>query len=279
MKDSEGPSTIRAHASTNLPSSLRLLFADNLPNQQNDYRPLPSQTLPIPSDTQTHVREFDVISHSPFPSEPIVRTRNRLLNDTGDVPFLPSHSSGILQTEDSFHSKSAIAQSPKIIGESFVDNGPKDDDLDLASPVAFQFPIHSKQTMLRQSTFPVSQNQALSTLRASVNHSNTHQNALSLDTSSRHDLSPFISRTRSATTPPPMLNLERDVLISQKVPDPTDRTFRLNELSSSTKPLNLGTPGLKDVLKVWFPSQAALRLSIRQTLDSLALVRTSPWFS
>ncbi|KAF8813599.1 Pkinase-domain-containing protein, partial [Phlegmacium glaucopus] len=251
----EGLSTIRAHVPTNLPSSLRLLFADSIPNQQDDYRPLPSQVLTTLSDTQIisqiTVREVDDVPNSLFPSEPIVRTRARMLNNVGEVASLSSGGSGIFQAEGSLGSKSATAQSPKIIGRSFVDNGPKDDDLDLASPAAFQFPVHSKQAMPRQSTSRITQSQVSPTPRTTVNHPNTHQNALSLDTSSRHDISPFVSRTRSATTPPPMLNMERDFLtLAHKTPNPTDRTLKLNELNSSAKLFNLGTPGLKDVLKI-----------------------------
>jgi len=249
----EGSSTIRAHVPTNLPSSLRLLFADSLPNQQDDHRPLPSQALTILSDTQIisqiPVREVDDIPHSPFPSESIVRTRSRMLNNAGEVASLSSGGSGIFQAEGSL---GATAQPPKIIGRSLVDNGSKDDDLDLASPAAFQFPVHSKQAMPRQSTSRVTQTQVLPTPRTTVNHPNTHQNALSLDTSSRHDLSPFVSRTRSATTPPPMLSTAAPdfLTLAPKAPNLTDRTLRLNEVNSSAKPLSLGTPGLKDVLKV-----------------------------
>jgi hypothetical protein len=200
----EGPSTIRDYASSNLPSSLRLLFGD---------------------------------AH------------------TGEV--VSSHGSGIFLAEGNLGS-SATAQSPKTVGGSLVDNGPKD-DLDLASPAAFQFPVNSKQVMPHQSTSRVTQRQASPTPHTTVNHPNTHQNALSLDTSSKHDL-PLVPRTRSATTPPPMLNTERDFLTStHKTPNPIDRTLRLN---SSGKLLNLGTPGLKDVLKVSPLLQAAVRLLI-----------------
>ena len=234
---------------------MRLLFADSLPNQQDDYRPLPSQASTILSDTQiisqTPVREVDDILHAPFPSEPIVRTRTRMLNDTGEVTPLSSHGSSVFLTDGSLVSKLATAQSPNIIGGSLVDNEPKD-NLDLASPAAFQFPVNSKQAMPCQSTPRVTQSRASPMPRATANHPNSHQNALSLDTSSRHDLSPLVSRTRSATTPPPILNMERDILTStHKIPNLTDRTLRLNELNSSAKLPNLGTPGLKDVLKVW----------------------------
>jgi len=48
-----------------------------------------------------------------------------------------------------------------------------------------------------------------------------------------------------------MVNMERDFSIStHKIPNPMDRISRLNELNSSAKLLNLGTPGLKDVLKI-----------------------------
>ena len=241
---------------------MRLLFGDSLPNQQDDCRPLPSQALTIPTDTQfisqTPVREVDDIPHSSFLSEPIVRARTH----TNEV--VSSHGSGIFPAEGSL-SSSATAQSPKIVGGSLVDHGPKD-DLDLASPTAFQFPVNSKQTMPRQSTPRVTQRQASPTPRTTVNHPNTHQNTLSLDTSSRHD-PPLVPRTRSATTPPPpppMLNTERDFLTStHKTPNPIDRTLRLN---SSGKFLNLGTPGLKDVLKVWPLLQAAVRLLIGSNL-------------
>jgi hypothetical protein len=243
---------------------LRLLFADSLPNQQDDYRPLPSQASTILSDTQiisqTPVREVDDILHAPFPSEPIVRSRTRMLNDTGDVTPLSSHGSSVFLTDGngSLVSKLATAQSPKIIGGSLVDNEPKD-NLDLASPAAFQFPVSSKQAMSCQS-IRVTQSRASPMPRTTVDHPNSHQNALSLDTSSRHDLSPLVSRTRSATTPPPMLNMEREILTStNKLPNPTDRTLRLNELNSSAKLLNLGTPGLKDVLKVCPFLQAAVQ--------------------
>ena len=223
---------------------MRLLFGDSLPNQQDDCRPLPSQALTIPSDTQlisqTPVREVDDIPHSSFLSESVVRARTHI----GEV--VSSHGSGMFPPEGSLGSSPA-AQSPKIFGGSLVDNGPKD-DLDLASPAAFQFPVDSKQILPRQSTSRVTQRQASPTPRTTVNHPNTHQNTLSLDTSSRHDL-PLVPRTRSATTPPPMLNMERDFLTStHKTPNLIDRTLRLN---SSGKFLNLGTPGLKDVLKVW----------------------------
>jgi hypothetical protein len=230
---------------------------DNLPNQQDDCRPLPSQALTILSDTQfisqTTVREVDDIPHSPFLSEPVVRARSH----TGEV--VSSHVSGIFTAEGSLGS-SVASQSPKIVDGSLVDNGPKD-DLDLASPAAFQFPISSKQAIERQSTSRVThQRQGSPTPRTTVNHPNTHQNALSLDTSSRHEL-PLVPRTRSATTPPPMLNMERDFLTStNKTPNFIDRALRLNELNSSGKLLNLGTPGLKDVLKVWPLIQAAVRL-------------------
>ena len=257
----EGPSTIRDYTSSNLPSSLRLLFGDSLPNQQDDCRPLPSQALTILPDTQlmsqTPVREVDDIPHSSFLSEPVVRARTH----TGEV--VSSHGSGIFPAEGGLGS-SASPQSPKTVGGSFVDNGPKD-DLDLASPATFQFPVNSKQAIPRQSTSRVTQRQASPTPRTTVNHSNTHQNALSLDTSSRHDLH-MVPRTRSATTPPPMMNTERDFLTStHKTPNPIDRTLRLN---SSGKLLNLGTPGLKDVLKVWPLLQAAVRLLIGSNLRS-----------
>ena len=190
---------------------------DSLPNQQDDCRPLPSQAL---SDTQfisqTPVIEVDDIPHSPFLSEPVVRARTH----TGEV--VSSHGSGMFPAEGSLGSP-ATTQSPKIVGGSFVDNGPKD-DLDLASPAAFHFPVNSKQAMPRQSTSRVTQSQASPKPRTAVNHPNTHQNALSLDTFSRHDL-PLVARTRSATTPPPMLDMERDLLTStHKTPNPIDRT-------------------------------------------------------
>ena len=266
----EGQSTIRAHIQTNLPSSLRLLFADSLPKQQNDYRPLPSQA--ILSDTQSisqiPVREVDDIPHSPLSSEPIIRTRLRMLNNTDEVVSFPSRGSGIFQAEGSLGSKSVTAQSPKTVGESIiVDNGPKDNDLDLTSPTAFQFPAHSNQAIPRQATSRVNQSQVLPTPRSTINYPSTHQNALSLDTSSRHDLSTFVSRTRSATTPPPMLNTERDFLtLAHKTLNPTDRTLRLHELKPSAKLPNLGTPGLKDVLKVWSLLQAVVRLLNVSTL-------------
>lgn len=255
----EGPSTTRGYASSDLPSSLRLLFVDSLPNQQDDSRPLPSQAK-ILSDTQlishTPVTGLDDTPHSPFLSEPVVLAR------TGEV--VSSHGSGIFSAEGSFGS-SATSQSPKIVGGSIVDNGPKD-DFDLASPAAFQFPVNSKQATPRQSTSRVTQSQVSPTLRTTVNHPNTHQNTLSLDTFSRHDLL-LVPRTRSVTTPPPMLNIERDFLTSiHKTPNPIDRTLRLNELNPSGKPLNLGTPGLKDVLKVWPLRQAAVRLLNRSNL-------------
>ena len=258
----EGPSTIRDYASSNLPSSFRLLFGDSLPNQQDDCRPLPSQALTISSDTQfisqTPVREVDDIPHSSFLSEPVVRART----NTGEV--VSSHGSGIFSAESSLDS-SVTVQSPKIVGGSLVDNGPKV-DLDLASPAAFQFPVDSKQTMPRQSASRLIQRQTSPTLRTTVNHPNTHQNALSLDTSSRHDI-PLVPRTRSATTPPPMLHMERDLLTStHKTPNPIDRTLKLN---SSGKLLNLGTPGLKDVLKVWPFLRAAVRLLIGWNLRFL----------
>jgi protein-serine/threonine kinase len=250
----EGPSTIRDYPSSNLPSSLRLLFGDSLPNQQDDYRPLPSQALAIPSDTQfisqTLVREVDDNSHSSLLSGPVVRARTH----TGEV--VSSNGPGVSPAEDSLDS-SATTQSLKIVDGSLVDNEPKD-DLDLASTATFQFPVDSKH-MPRQSTSRITQRQASPTPRTAVNPLNTHQNALSLDTSSRHDI-PLVPRTRSATTPPPMLNMERDFLIStHKTPNPIERTLRLN---SSGKLHNLGTPGLKDVLKVWLLLQAAVRLLI-----------------
>jgi hypothetical protein len=195
--------------------------------------------------SQTPLREVDDISHSSFLSEPV-----RARTHTGEV--VSSHGSGIFPAEGGLGSSTTTAQSPKTVGGSLVDNGRKD-DLDSASPAIFQFPVNSKQAMPRQSTSRVTQRQASPTLRTTVNHPNTHQNALSLDTSSRHDL-PLAPRTRSATTPPPMLNTERDFLTSTyKTPNPIDRTLRLN---SSGKLLNLGTPGLKDVLKVWHPSSS-----------------------
>lgn len=259
----EGPSTIRGYVSTNLPSSLRILFADSLPNQQDDYRPPISQASTNLSDpqipSQTPLREVNNTPHSPFPSETIIRPRTRMLNDTGEVAS--SHGSGIFLANGSLGSKSATGQSP-IIGGSLADGGSKDDS-DLASPAAFQFPVNYKQAMPRQSTSRVIQSQASPMPRATPNHPNSHQNhqnTLSLDTSSKHDLSPLISRTRSATTPPPMLNMERDLLTStHKIFNPIDRTLKLNELNSSAKLLNLGTPGLKDVLKVWSLLQAAVR--------------------
>ena len=241
---------------------MRLLFGDSLPNQQDDYRPQPSQAFSILSDTQfisqTPVREVDDIPHPSFLSGPVVRARTH----TGEV--VSSHGSGIFPPEGSLDS-SATAQSPKIVDGSLAENGPKD-DFDLASPATFQFPVDSKQSMPRQSTSRVTQRQASPTSRTTVNHPNTHQNALSLDTSSRHDIS-LVPRTRSATTPPPMLNMERDFLTStHKTPNPTDRTLRLN---SSGKHLNLGTPGLKDVLKVWPLLQAAVGLLIESNLRFL----------
>ena len=212
---------------------------------------IPSDTQPI---SQIPGREVDDTSHSLFPSEPMVRTRTRILNDIGEVTSPSSRGSGIFQAEGrgSLSSKSATGQSPKVVGGSLADNGLKDADLDLASPTAFQFPVHSKQAMPHQSTSRVTQSQASATPRTTVNYPNTHQNALSLDTPPRHDLSLFVPRTRSATTPPPMSNVERDLLtFVRKTPNPTDRTLRLNEQNSSAKLLNLGTPGLKDVLKVW----------------------------
>lgn len=272
----EGPSTIRAHSTTNLPSSLRLLFADT---QRDDYRPLPSQALTTSSDSHAPVTEVDNISHSLFLSEPIVRTRTRTLNDTSESASLLSGSSGVPQADGSLGSKSAITQSPKIVSGSLIDNGPKDDDLDLASPAAFQFPVHSKQALPRQSISRIAQSQAAPTSCTTVNHPATHQNALSLDTSSKHDLSPLVSRTRSATTPPPAL-MEREILTStHKTSIPADRTLRSNEPNSSAKLLNLGTPGLKDVLKVWVSPSSNCTIIKIHALDSLALIRTSPWSS
>lgn len=258
----EGPSTIRDYASSNLPSSLRLLFGDSLPNQQDDYRPLPSHALTISPDTQfisqTPVREVDDIPHSSLLSEPVVRPRTH----PGEVAS--SHGSVIFPAEGSLDS-SATSQSPKIVDGSLVDNEPKD-DLGLASTAPFQFPVDSKQAIPRQSTSRVTQRQASPTPCTAVNHLNAHQNALSLDTSSSHDI-PLIPRTRSATTPPPMLNMERDFLTStHKTPNPIDRTLRLN---SSGKLLNLGTPGLKDVLKVWPLLEAAVQLLIGKNLRFL----------
>ena len=243
----EGPSTIRDFTSSNLPSSLRLLFGDSLPNQQDDCRSLPSQALTILSDAQfipqAPVKEVDDISPSSF-DEPVVHA----CTNTGEV--VSSQGSCMFPVESSLDS----TQSPKIAGGSLADNGPKD-DLDLVSPNAFQFPAICKQAIPRQSTSRVTQRKASSpTPCTTVNHPNTHQNALSLDTSSRHDL-PLVPRTRSATTPPPMLNMGRDFLTStHKTPNPIDRTVGLD---SSGKLLHLGTPGLKDVLKVWPLLQAA----------------------
>lgn len=239
---------------------MRLLFGDSLPNQQDDYRPLPSHALTITPDTQfISQTPVDDIPHSSLLSEPVVRARTH----TGEV--VSSHGSGIFPAEFSLDS-SAITQSPKIVDGSLVDNEPKD-DLDLASTAAFQFPVDSRQAIPRQSTSRVTQRQASPTPRtAAVDHFNTHQNALSLDTSSRHDI-PSVPRTRSATTPPPILNTERDFLTSTyKSPNPIDRTLKLN---SSGKLLNLGTPGLKDVLKVWPLLQAAVQLLIRKNLRFL----------
>ena len=222
---------------------MRLLFGDSLPNQQDDYRPLPSHALTITPDTQfISQTPVDDIPHSSLLSEPVVRARTH----TGEV--VSSHGSGIFPAEFSLDS-SAITQSPKIVDGSLVDNEPKD-DLDLASTAAFQFPVDSRQAIPRQSTSRVTQRQASPTPRtAAVDHI------------------PSVPRTRSATTPPPILNTERDFLTSTyKSPNPIDRTLKLN---SSGKLLNLGTPGLKDVLKVWPLLQAAVQLLIRKNLRFL----------
>jgi hypothetical protein len=119
-------------------------------------------------------------------------------------------------------------------------------DVDLASPASFQFPQPSKPTPLSVGTLAPRQVQARASPSTPVY---THQNTLSLDsqpTSPAHDNHPPISRSRSATTPPPMVLLDPEI-----IPKPvhTMEVKKMNDLTANSQHPMRGTPGLKDVLK------------------------------
>lgn len=119
-------------------------------------------------------------------------------------------------------------------------------DIDLASPASFQFPRPSKPTPLSAGTLAPRQVQARVSPSTPVH---THQNTLSLDsqpTSPTHDNHPPISRSRSATTPPPMVLLDPEL-----IPKPVHivEVKKMNDLTASSQHPVRGTPGLKDVLK------------------------------
>ncbi|KAF9047266.1 hypothetical protein BJ165DRAFT_1079979 [Panaeolus papilionaceus] len=124
--------------------------------------------------------------------------------------------------------------------------------LDLASPSAFQFPRPSTAS---GDTRPSRLRPTLTKKPPSRPSTSTglHQNAHSLDTSaavSRYEGGPsatgLMSRTRSATTPPPMTPLDLDP--AGVTPRPSYAMER--KFSDQPQYYNLGTPGLKDVLKV-----------------------------
>ncbi|PPQ99748.1 hypothetical protein CVT24_009731 [Panaeolus cyanescens] len=141
-----------------------------------------------------------------------------------------------------------VAKTPST--RTFGDEVPRQ-VLDLASPSAFQFPRPSTAS---GDSRPSRLRPALAKKPPSRPSTSTglHQNAHSLDTSSaniRYDgaASPtMISRTRSATTPPPTTPLDLDPAgMTPRAPYSLERKF-----SDHAQSYNLGTPGLKDVLKI-----------------------------
>lgn len=156
-------------------------------------------------------------------------------------------------------------------------------DIDLASPSSFQFPRPSKLDFQRDNPSPIPQTREFTSTPGTSTL--THQNALSLDVSSlpvRYDLSPPISRSRSATTPPP-LSLTHPNLDEKTIP--VIDVKKAVESIPYTPSFVRGAPGLKDVLKVTSLSPIVhftFELIISD-LDSFSVIwnprRPSPAFS
>ena len=119
-------------------------------------------------------------------------------------------------------------------------------DVDLASPASFQFPQPSKPTPLSTGTLAPRQLQARASPSTPVY---THQNTLSLDSQSispTNDDHPPISRSRSATTPPPIALLDPEIIVK---PVHTLEVKKINDPTANSQQPARATPGLKDVLK------------------------------
>jgi protein-serine/threonine kinase len=269
VQPSSNQATLRANQSRNLPSSLRLLFEDGSTPVQPETRrlnlnmpdsALTSQFWPItPEVTQ---------AEDALPLPPSSRARTPLR------PFLNHNAStSSLEVSQVTTTSVDVVVEEKLLNGRFPisadDNAyiPEDEmvtnpislnrkfegisihqDLDLASPASFQFPLPSPAT--ERPLYRGLESRSPST-RPGTSLS-THQNTLSLDApsiSAKNDYIPTsMARSRSATTPtPPAIDLGYERLSNIMETKRVDLNFA---------PPNRSTPGLKDVLKVRFLSKS-----------------------
>ncbi|KDR75445.1 hypothetical protein GALMADRAFT_98931 [Galerina marginata CBS 339.88] len=275
-RDPSNQATIRAQHSTNFPSSLRSLFDDSDTPQQEDRRlinPVPAEILSLPpvvsgetigGETSFHYTtspaSFNAVRTKPNPNTDIVSeeylttasfdgslgTQNITLSqemadgETREIDLLQGSRSHAVN-------RGSLAQRSDDMDAEGNLGIAKMDDLDLASPASFQFPHPSRLNTQRRQHLPLlpPQNHVSST-----SSTNMHQSTLSLDASSlpaRHELVPSITRTRSATTPPPLFLIDSDS--EDKITTTTDvkkAAITVSHQQSSSR----STPGLKDVLKI-----------------------------
>lgn len=288
LDTSSSQATIRANQSTNFPTSLRMLFEDSNSVQQEGRWPnLSAQDIfaspqlnTSPEERNEEVLQLGGVPLPPSihraPSRPslsnnntTVENLNRIPNDSAPISrIIPPLSEKVDQSYQGNLQARHLPQSsyddfmrPRQLQrpQSRAETSTKqinavrkspglNRDVDLASPASFQFPQPSKLTPL--SALPPRQLQARASPSTPVY---THQNTLSLDsqsTSPTHDNHPPISRSRSATTPPPMVVLSDPEIIPKPVH--TVEVKKKNDSTAGSQHPVRGTPGLKDVLKACF---------------------------
>lgn len=218
---------------------------------ENQVLSMPPPTLPITTNrnpTKLPNRSKSPMPNTSTPSDLSPVTPNSPPNDElPDDELLEdfSHDTSLRPTYSTNVDDLSIRRNDTA--PSGVLNIPTRRDLDLASPSSFQFPRPSTIDFQRDNPSTPQPREFPSTPSPS---SLTHQNALSLDVSSlpvRHDLSPPISRSRSATTPPP-LPLSHPDLDEKAIP--VIDVKKAAESLPYTPSFVRGAPGLKDVLKV-----------------------------
>jgi len=287
-ENSSNQATIRANQSTNFPTSLRMLFEDGNSVQQEGRWPNSStpdisaspQLNTSPEERNDEAPQSGVLPLPPLmhraPSRPSLSSNNTTVENSNRIPNDPTPVSRIIpllseKVDQSYQGNLQARHLPQSSYEDFVrpihlqrpqsraETSTKqfnavrkspglNRDVDLASPASFQFPQPSKPTPL--SSLPPRQLQTRASPSTPVY---THQNTLSLDsqsTSPTHDNPPPISRSRSATTPPPTVVL----LDPESMPKPihTMEAKKRNDPTPGLQHPVRGTPGLKDVLKACF---------------------------
>ncbi|KAJ3822250.1 STE/STE20/YSK protein kinase [Lentinula raphanica] len=238
--------TIRPGQSAALPSSLRLLFGDDSTQQNTFHIAIPPISDKIP-DLPTHT--IPVNSNSPSglsSSSPDISTASTTR------PLIPRKRSQ--STGEGLTGQSTPHPDP------YHPNPSPSPNFNLASSTAFQFPANPKAI-----TTPLGSTHARDGLASSSTSTSarpnpattspgSHQTTYSLDTSSSNRRnasasaarpSPSIMRTRSATALPEVQSPPSSAVAA--MPSLHHPDF---DSSSNSRTTNLGTPGLKDVLKI-----------------------------